>query len=196
MTPPDVDVAAALTPVVELLDRLGVRYHIGGSVASSTYGAPRATMDVDLVAALQPEHASTLARALQTTYYVDEDAVREAIARRGSFNVIHLETMIKVDVFVPATRAFDRQEMDRARPQTLDLAPGARTFSVKSPEDLILRKLEWYRAGGEVSERQWGDVQGVLKVQGPALDRAYLCEWAQQLGVADLLERALQDAAD
>lgn len=188
-------VADALAPVANLLERLGVRYHVGGSVASSSYGAPRATMDVDLVADLRPEHAAPLARELQTEYYVDEDVVRDAIARSRSFNVIHLQTMIKVDVFVPPDRPFDRQEMARARVRTLDLAPGARSFPVKSAEDRVLRKLEWYRAGGEVSERQWGDVLGVLKVQAAALDRAYLDRWAAQLSLADLLERAWGEAS-
>ena len=122
--------------------------------------------------------------------------MREAVLQRGAFNLIHLETMVKVDVFVPAARPFDQQELNRARPQTLDVVEDARVFFVKSPEDLVLRKLLWYRAGGQVSERQWSDVMGVLKVQQQRLDGEYLAHWAAELEIIDLLERALTEAKD
>jgi hypothetical protein len=192
MIPPDM--LAALTPVVEALEQLGVAYYIGGSVASSAYGIPRSTLDVDLVADLRPEHVRPLVDDLQAAYYVDEGSVRDALQRRASFNVIHLQTMIKVDVCIPQGRAFDRAEAQRVRQETLDDAPDARTFALTAPEDVILRKLEGYRAGGEVSERQWHDLLGVLKVQARALDLAYLRRWATTLSVADLLDRALDDA--
>ena len=188
------DVLAAVAPVVEILERLGVAYHIGGSVASSAYGAPRATLDVDLMADLRPEHVASLVEHLREGYYIDEQMVQDALHRQGSFNVIHLQTMIKVDVFIPKARPFDRNEILRARPETMEATEGALTLLFKSPEDLVLRKLEWYRAGGHVSERQWNDVLGVLKVQAPALDPTYLRRWAEQLDVADLLERALTEA--
>lgn len=189
------DVLTAVTPVVEAVEQLGVRYHIGGSLASSAYGIPRATADVDLVAELDLERVDALVAQLQASYYVQADSVRQAVREQGSFNLIHLETMVKVDVFVPESRPFDRSEMSRARLQTLDVAEGARAFYLKSPEDLVLRKLEWYRGGGEVSERQWGDVIGVLKVQAGLLDREYLTHWAAQLGLTDLLESALAEAS-
>jgi hypothetical protein len=115
---------------------------------------------------------------------------------KRSFNLVHLDTMIKVDIFVPKALPFDAQEQNRARPQSLDVGEPAHTFFVKSPEDLVLRKLSWYRTGGEVSERQWSDVLGVLKVQADRLDRDYLLHWAAELGVCDLLERAVADAKD
>ena len=98
MTAPDVLVA--LTPVVESLERLGVRYLIGGSVASSLHGVARSTLDVDIVAALADVHVGPLASALAASYYIDESAVRDAVRRRAAFNVIHLDSMLKVDVFV------------------------------------------------------------------------------------------------
>src|SRR5438552_6748490 len=99
------DILLALTPVVEALEGLGVRYHIGGSLASSAHGIGRSTADADLVADLRSEHARPLTNLLQDDYYVDEEMILDAISRRSTFNVIHLETMLKVDVFIlPASR--------------------------------------------------------------------------------------------
>lgn len=193
-TVPDPDLLAALTPVVEAFEALGVRYYIGGSVASSAHGMPRATLDVDVVAELRPEHVGTLVERFARSYYVDEARVRAAVARRRSFNLIHLATALKIDVFVSKGRPFDREALRRARQEALEESAPARRFFVASPEDVILAKLEWYRAGGEASERQWRDVVGILKAAGPALDHAYLARWAPALHVADLLDRALADA--
>jgi hypothetical protein len=168
VTPPDL--LRALLPVADALEALGIAYYIGGSVASSARGVPRASVDVDLVADLRGEQVRPLARQLKDTYYLDAGRMADAVARRRSFNLIHLETMLKVDVFVSKGRAFDAEVARRAQPEILDEAPGARSFPVASPEDVVLAKLEWYRAGGQVSERQWGDVLGVLKTQGAAID--------------------------
>lgn len=188
MTGPDL--LLALGPVLEVLRALGVRHYVGGSIASSAHGVPRASIDADLVAELGPRHAAPLAAALRGSYYVSEERVRDAVSRRGSFNVIHLETMVKVDVFVSRDRPFDRRAFDRARAAD----PGAGSeIPVSSAEDTILAKLEWFRRGGEVSERQWGDVLGVLRV-AVGLDETYLRRGAAELGVADLLARALAEA--
>ncbi len=192
MNPPDI--LAALTPVADALECLGIAYHIGGSVASSAHGIARTTLDVDLVADLVLSHVRPLVETLQGTYYIDEEMVREAVQQRSSFNVIHLETVLKVDVFVLKARPYDREAFRRMRRDTLDEAGDAREFYVASPEDVILNKLEWYRLGGGVSDRQWSDVLGVLKVQKDSLDYAYLRRWAVDLGVSDLLDRALEDA--
>jgi hypothetical protein len=187
------DLLAALTPVVEVLEGLDVAHQVGGSVASSAYGMARATMDIDLVARLDESHVRPLAEALREAYYLDEGAMREAILRRSSFNLIHQATMLKVDVFVPRDRPYDLEALRRRRRDRLDETPGAREFSLATPEDIVLSKLEWYDLGGRVSQRQWGDVLGVLRVQGDAIDEAYLHRWASELGVADLLERALEE---
>ena len=186
------DILAAITPIVEALEEFGIPYHIGGSVASSLYGHPRLTIDVDIIAELRLEHIRPLVIRLQTNYYIDEDMIRDAIRRRSSFNVIHLDTMLKVDVYIPKSRSFDQEELRRVQQEVL--LEGTRPFNVASPEGTILNKLEWYRMGGEVSDRQWNDILGVLKVQGTHLDMAYLQRWAANLKVTDLLERALVDA--
>jgi hypothetical protein len=176
--------------VAQALDALAVRYVVGGSVASSLYGVPRSTQDVDIVAELREEHVAPFVAALQATFYVDADMIREAISRRASFNVVHLATMFKADVFIPRLDAWSRGELSRGVVHQVE--SGGATFAIRlaSAEDTLLHKLVWYRLGGEISERQWKDVLGVLKIQGRALDAAYLDEWARALDVADLLERA------
>jgi hypothetical protein len=120
--------------------------------------------------------------------------IRDAIRRRDAFNVIHLATMLKVDVFVSKLDTYDVTAFARCVRRPLDVAPDARMFDITSPEDIILRKLEWYRLGGAVSERQWGDVVGVLRIQRDALDMVYVRRWATELHLADLLDRALGEA--
>ena len=184
----------ALTPVVTALEQLGVAYHIGGSVASSFYGIPRSTLDIDVVADLRPEHVRPFVEQLREQYYLDEDVVREALRYRSSFNLLYLASMIKVDVFIPQVSSFDQQEFQRAHQDRLEAAEDARLFFLASAEDTILRKLIWYKLGNMVSDQQWKDVLGILKVQAEALDLAYLRQWAGQLEIGALLAQALIDA--
>jgi hypothetical protein len=179
--------------VTQSLERLGIPYVLVGSFASTSYGVYRTTADADILADLRLEHVEPLAQALRESFYVDTESIREAIQRRRSFNVIHLELGFKVDIFVPKARPFDRQQLGRRVLQPIG-AQDERTTYLASAEDTILAKLDWYRLGGEVSERQWSDILGMLKVQAEALDLAYLREWARNLGVTDLLDRALEQA--
>ena len=181
----------ALTPIVDAFDELGVAYELGGSVASSIHGVARSSLDIDILAALEPSQVSDLVRQLEREYYVSANRVADAIERESSFNAIHLETMFKVDVFIARSNEFRCSSIQRRKRHILS---AAREFFVTSPEDIVLHKLHWYRKGGEVSDRQWQDVVGVIKVQASRLDRSYLLEWATKLDVADLLERALSGA--
>jgi hypothetical protein len=188
------DIVAALEPIVELFDRLGVGYSVVGSVASSAHGVARATLDVDIVADLPGRLIDQVTEALQTDYYVDRDMVADAVNRYSMFNVVHLETMLKVDIYVLGDRPYDRESFSRGLAMPLEDRLDARTYRVDTAEDTIVHKLEWFRAGGEVSERQWGDLLGVLKVQGDALDLRYVGRWCVDLGLSSLLERALGEA--
>jgi hypothetical protein len=177
--------------VIAVLDELGVPYHVGGSFASSIHGMARQTRDLDLVAELSPADIAPFAARLQGGFYLDEDSIRRAIRDRSHFNLIHLASGFKVDLFVPGGSPFDRSEMARAAPYSLgDTLP--RSVRVKSPEDIFLRKLVWYRQGGEVSDRQWNDLLGLARTQAGRLDLAYLESWAEALGVADLLSLVME----
>jgi hypothetical protein len=181
------DLLLALAPVLDALRGLGVRHYVAGSIASSFHGIPRASIDADVVAELLPRQARRLTAALRAAYYVPEARVVEALAGRSSFSVIHLETMVKVDVFVSRDRPFDRRALDRVRAATLE---GGEAIPVSSAEDTLLSKLEWFRRGSEASERQWTDIVGLLRVSTD-LDQPYLRHGAAELGVLDLLDRAL-----
>jgi hypothetical protein len=184
---------AVMQQVIAVLDNLGVPYLVGGSFASSIYGTYRATADVDLVADLKFEHVATLVEALSREFYIDEDSVRDAIRLRRSFSAIHLATSFKVDVFVPPQRPYSRVQFERRTQRTIWPDPEYAVY-LASAEDNLLAKLEWYRLGNEVSDRQWSDILGVIKTQGERLDLAYLRQWTTALKVADLLEKALLEA--
>lgn len=181
----------AALEVVHAFKHLHVDYFVGGSVASSIHGTPRSTNDVDCVADLKLVHVPLLVMALRDAFYIDADQVRHAVSRRSSFNVIFLETMFKVDVFVLKDDPLAREEMRRR--QRVKVGSDEEEIDVASPEDTILQKLHWYRLGGGVSDRQWDDLLGVLKVQKD-LDWSYLSHWSRHLDVHELYHEALRDA--
>jgi len=182
-----------LADFVSILEQLGIAYTVGGSLASSVYGAVRFTQDADLTVEPFENNAQKLLQLLKPGYYVSKDAVSNALRQRSSFNVIHFETAFKIDVFVRKDTAFEKQLLTRRK--LLKLSDSLeKSFSIVSPEDIILLKMLWYRDSNCSSERQWADVIGVLKVQAGKLDLRYLKEWAGILGVSELLEKALSEA--
>lgn len=179
--------------VIAALDELGIPYLIGGSFASSLYGLARSTNDVDLLVAIKLEHTQALALKLAPAFYLEESAINRAVQAGRHFNIIHIERAFKVDMFVAKAGGFAEKQLERRQLRTVSNGPDHEAYFA-SPEDTILAKLEWYRRGNEVSDLQWRDVLNVLKIQGDKLDFEYMQHWAQELGVADLLEQALIEA--
>ena len=174
--------------LASVLEDLEVPYLVGGSLASSFHGFPRATLDADFLAFLEQSQVEIFASRLKSEYYVDETMIRDAIDQKGSFNVIHLASMFKIDFFVSGKSPLLEEEIARRHKYTID---GNREMFVASPEDIVVQKLYWYRLGGHVSDRQWNDALGVVKVQGDRLDVSYMRRIAKELNVEDLLEGLL-----
>ena len=189
---PETDLIQATRDVIAILDALEIPYCVGGSLASSVHGIPRATMDGDVVAALELRHCRPLSDALSANFLVSLDAVIQAVHGEKSFNAIHRESFVKVDVFAIQQRGWQQSQMQRRQLGPLGNQENTPVF-LASPEDTILAKLDWHRLGGGVSDRQWGDVLGVIKMQGTGLDLDYLRKWAAHLHLTESLERALRD---
>jgi len=193
MVPAPSEIFQVTRKVATAFDLAGVGYFLGGSLASALYGEARSTRDVDFVAAMLPPHVQPFVAALGNEFYANAQDMAEAVSARHCFNVVHRDTMVKVDIFVLKADAFARSQFSRRAGKQLS-AGDSTLIKVASPEDIILAKLRWYREGGGVSDRQWNDVLGVLKVQREALDQAYLDEWARELGLTALMCRARADA--
>lgn len=181
-------IQVALT-VAEALEHCGLRYPVGGSLSSSLSGEPRSTLDVDLVVSMSENDVQSFVDKLGDEFYVEPGSLRRAIRDRSSTNIIHYGTSMKVDLFIVGGSVLDEQQMNR-RQRVQVAADPDRHLYFYTPEDILLQKLNWYRAGNEVSDRQWRDILGIVLVQ-PRLDDAYLRDGAQRLGVVDLLDRAL-----
>lgn len=187
------ETARIILLVAGTLEHLGIPYAVGGSLASSVHGVMRSTLDVDIIADMKLEHIQPLVSALSKEFYADDEMMRDAIEHHGSFNLIHYETAFKVDIFIRKRRAFDQMQLQRRKSAVIATDPEQSVYVV-SPEDIVLSKLEWYRMGGQVSDRQWRDILGVLKTRAGELDLEYLRKWAGALDVSDLLECALEEA--
>ena len=170
------DIIEVTLKVIKVFDKLGIPYHIGGSLASSAFGIARSTLDVDIVADIKAEQASDIYENLREEFYVDAEMILDA-----------------VDIFPLKHHPFDQQAFSRRLQKALSEDALHQVFFA-TPEDILLHKLTWYKAGGEVSDRQWNDVLGVLKVQGDQLDMVYLKEWAEKLNVFNLLMKAIHEA--
>ena len=190
----DPRILSALEPLVEAFEKMGVLYQICGSVASSVHGVPRSSLDIDLLASMEPDQVDELVRRIDNEFYVSQSRVAEAVEQEKTFNVIHLQTMFKLDIFIVRTERFRCQSLSRRRLETLGDATRPDRLFVTSAEDIVLHKLDWFRKGGETSELQWQDILGVLRVQGESLDLSYMKEWAGDLSVTDLLKRALVES--
>lgn len=182
----------ALAALLRVFNDLGIGYFAAGSVASSIHGLPRYTQDVDLVVQLSPEHITRIASLTSGQFYMDPDEAERAVRLGRAFNLIHLATASKFDIFPMSQSEFHRSELARSSEEDWILGgEGTVRLPVASAEDTILSKLSWYKQGGQVSERQWSDILGVAA--GTARDWQYMRAWAPRLGVADLLERLVDE---
>lgn len=188
-----------LLRMTDVLEALGVLYCVGGSFASSAYGEPRATRDADILVALTTRHAAALVARLEPDFFVQLDALQDAIAlaptlrddplHRATVNLIHRASFFRIDLFVASGRPYEQAQFARRVPQTIAINPERYAYFV-SPEDIVLIKLEWYRMAQGVLDRQWADVLAVLATQGNVLDMQYMREWAAKLALSELLEAA------
>ena len=180
----------AFSPLQGAFAASGIRFAVGGSWASTAYGEPRFTNDVDILAELTPENLHRFIAILPADYFVDAGEAAAAIERGRGFNVIHMPTAFKFDLFPASAFPIGTEELDRAVFLTdSGLADGPVPFV--TPEDILLAKLHWFRSGGEVSEVQWRDLQGLARARGAHLDPDYLRVGSRRLGVEDLLDRVL-----
>ncbi len=179
--------------LADVVDSLGIRYAIGGPIASALYGTVRFTRDADITIQPFSSLADRLYELLKEEFYVSREAMEEALRSHGSFNIIHFETAFKIDLFIQGPSEFEGQLLDRRHMLRLN-ETSLREVGVVSPEDIVLLKLRWFSMTGGTSERQWNGVLGVLAVQGESLDFEYLKDSARKLGLEELLDRAIAEA--
>jgi hypothetical protein len=184
------ELRATLERVAQAFDGVHVAWAVGGSFASTVHGEPRASNDLDVIANLRLAHVSEFVRALGSDFYADEVAIREAVAKRDSFNVIDERSFLKIDVFVPPAGPLGEGQLARRR--TFSLSGAGSAVFVLGPEDTVLQKLRWYDLGGRTSDRQWRDILGVIRLGGE-LDLSYLREVAESGNLTELLDRALAE---
>jgi hypothetical protein len=182
----------ALKQLADALDEMEIDYAIGGSIASSLYGKVRFTQDADITVAEFGDKAEQLYNSLKEQFYISRDAMYQAVSNRSSFNIIHLESAFKIDIFVRKDDDFHRQIFLRRNKIKLDESI-EHLFDIVSAEDIILLKLQWYQSAGCVSERQWSDVLGVLAVQAQSLDMKYLRSCSDKLGLGDIFQKAIDE---
>ncbi len=185
------DLQEAILPAIEAYEKLGIRYVLTGSVACSIYGLPRAAQDVDMLAEFHSEQIAALFEHFSHTYLFDQNAISLAIQQRTSFNLLHISRLVKIDVFL-SSGSFEEAILQRG--QAVPLIEGRVPLKLASPEDIALTRLIWYRQNGNNADDQWNDILGLLKVQAPRLDLAYLSQQAETLKVHDLLAQAIDDA--
>lgn len=176
--------------VADVFQDLKIRYMIGGSLASSLHGIPRATQDIDIVADIKPNNVKELVNILREDFYIDEDMIKQALSHHTSFNIIHLETMFKVDIFILKQDQASKEEMSRRKSYRIS---EKHNLYLTSAEDIIIQKLHWYKLDNRVSQRQWKDVIGVLQVQGKRLNFDYLKKTANRKDVFELLTQAIEE---
>ncbi|MDD5132808.1 MAG: hypothetical protein PHH44_09140 [bacterium] len=181
-----------LQKVVAVFEQLKIPYLVTGSVAAMAYGEPRFTNDIDIVAAIREAHVPVLIDSFpKNEFYIDPDMIKEAIRKKHQFNIIHPASGLKVDVIIRHDTPFDKSRFQRVR----RLKP-AESFQANfaAPEDVIIKKMEYYKAGG--SEKHLRDITAILKITGENIDREYISQWADSLGLTKIWVAVKKRAAD
>ena len=187
------EIELALEPIINVFDEMGISYYLCGSLASSAYGLSRTTQDIDLVSDISMGHVNSFVEKLKEKYFIDAEMLRNAIKSETSFNLIHLDTMFKIDIFILKVDPYSKTSFNRIQEDSLDQGKDSLKIFISSPEDVILSKLIWFKLGSEISERQWLDILGVIKIQGDNLDKEYLIQWSKQRDIYDLLRKAFKE---
>lgn len=174
----------------QALARLNIRYAIVGSFASSVWGEPRFTQDIDIVVALNLEHAESICQAFPAPkFYVSEAVARDAVERHGQFNVIHPSSGNKIDFMIAGDGSWSASQLQRAR--LLPVFPGVEV-RFAAPEDVILGKLIYFYYRESGSDKHLRDIAGILKISGEIIDRQYVERFARELGVSEHWQAVLQ----
>lgn len=174
--------------VVNVFERYNISYFVTGSVASMAYGEPRLTNDIDIVADLNNEHIKDILISFSSPdFYVSENMIKEAIIHRSQFNIIHPASGLKVDVIIRKKTQFDESRFTRIR-----RIQAGETYQANfaSPEDIIIKKLDYYRMGS--SEKHLRDITGILKISGDDIDSDYIVSWAKKLDLEDIWNAVLK----
>ncbi|MBI5360065.1 MAG: hypothetical protein HZA48_05725 [Planctomycetes bacterium] len=185
------EISAIMLQVIEALNKTGIKYAISGSIASSAFGVPRATMDADLIVDIRVADIRNLIGLLEKDFHIEAEIIKNALRYSSSFNIIHFKTSCKVDCYVLKNDEYEQIKFSRRRKENIRADKKTEVWFL-SPEDIVLSKLQWFIKSSCISDRQWNDVIGVLKVQGRLLNKKYLQKWSAVLDLRDLLKKAEQ----
>ncbi len=174
--------------LVRCLEKINIPYFVTGAIACIAYGEPRLTNDIDIVADMNDKHIAQLKECFpEGEFYLDPEAIREAVRRRHQFNIIHPASGLKIDVMISKRDAFDKSRFSRIK-RMRPLEDTEANFA--SPEDVIIKKMEYYNEGS--SEKHIRDIMGMLKISGEMIDQEYISLWAKRLSLEDIW-RAIQE---
>ena len=171
-----------LKKIVKTFEKLDIPYLVTGSVASMAYGEPRLTNDIDIVAGIKDRHIAGLMEEFPADeFYLSDSMIKEAIFNHGQFNIIHPTSGLKIDVIIKKNSDFDNSRFSRKKRL---LPSDSYEADFAAPEDVIIKKMEYYNAGG--SEKHLRDIAGILKISHESLDLNYISEWADRLTLTDI----------
>ncbi len=174
--------------LVNAFEKLGIRYFVTGSIASIFYGEPRFTNDIDIVADINENHILELLKLFpKEEFYISEEAILDAINHKYQFNIIHPSSGLKIDVIICKNDAFDNSRFKRIK-RISPIEDTQANFS--SPEDVIIMKMRYYKEGE--SEKHLRDISSMLKISGDIIDKNYIENWVDKLGLKDIWNAILE----